>query len=67
MVNMKEKVEIVKRFLKEVRAELKKVTWTGRKEVTSGTIAVLFMSAVIALFLWAVDLGISSVIRLFMT
>jgi preprotein translocase subunit SecE len=67
MANIKETVETVKRFLKEVRAELKKVTWTGRKEVTSGTIAVLLMSAVIAVFLWLTDLGISSVIRIFMT
>ena len=62
-----EKLEILKRFLKEVRAELKKVTWTGRKEVISGTIAVLFMSAVISLFLMAIDAGISSVLRLFLT
>jgi preprotein translocase subunit SecE len=67
MVNFKETIETVKKFLREVRAELKKVTWTGRKEVMSGTIAVLIMSAAISLFLWAVDFGISSVIRLFMT
>lgn len=67
MVNLKESAEVVKRFLKEVRAEMKKVTWTGRKEVMSGTIAVLFMSVVIALFLALVDAGISSVIRFFMT
>ncbi|HNY66850.1 MAG TPA: preprotein translocase subunit SecE [Deltaproteobacteria bacterium] len=67
MIDIKEKIEIIKRFLKEVRAELKKVTWTGRKEVMSGTVAVLFMSVVIAIFLALVDAGISSVIRLFMT
>jgi len=52
------------RFLREVRAELKKVTWSGRKEITSGTIAVLVLSCVIAIFLWAIDLGLSQVIRL---
>lgn len=54
------------RYLKEVRAELKKVTWTGRKEVTSGTIAVLVLCVVISLFLWVVDLGLSQVVRLVM-
>ena len=52
------------RFLREVRAELKKVTWTGRKEVMSGTIAVLVLSGIVSIFLWVIDLGLSQVIRL---
>ncbi|MGC9325519.1 MAG: preprotein translocase subunit SecE [Desulfomonilia bacterium] len=52
------------RFLREVRAELKKVTWTGRKEVMSGTIAVLVLSGIISVFLWVIDLGLSQVVRL---
>jgi preprotein translocase subunit SecE len=52
------------RFFKEIKAELKKVTWTGRKEVMSGTIAVLILSAFISLFLWAIDFGLSQVVRL---
>jgi preprotein translocase subunit SecE len=59
-----EKLEILKRFFREVRAELNKVTWVGRKEIMSGTIAVLVLSAFIAIFLWAVDLGLSQVVRL---
>lgn len=55
--------KIVK-FLKEVRAEMKKVSWTGRKEVTSGTLAVIVLTTVISLFLWLIDLGLSQTIRL---
>lgn len=58
-----EKLEILKRFFREVRAELSKVTWVGRKEIMSGTIAVLVLSAFIALFLWAVDFGLSTLVR----
>jgi len=54
----------VTRFFKEVRAELKKVTWTGRKEVMSGTIAVLVLSGIISLFLWVIDFGLSQAVRL---
>jgi len=54
----------VTRFFKEVRAELKKVTWTGRKEVMSGTIAVLVLSGIISVFLWVIDLGLSQAVRL---
>jgi len=54
----------VTRFFKEVRAELKKVTWTGRKEITSGTIAVLVLSCIISLFLWVIDFGLSQAVRL---
>jgi len=59
-------MEKITRYLKEVRAELKKVTWTGRKEITSGTIAVLVLCVIISLFLAVVDFGLSSVVRLVM-
>jgi preprotein translocase subunit SecE len=59
-------MEKITRYLKEVRAELKKVTWTGRKEITSGAIAVLMLCVIISLFLWVVDLGLSQLVRLFM-
>ena len=54
----------ITRFFKEVKAELKKVTWTGRKEITSGTIAVLVLSGIISLFLWVIDFGLSQAVRL---
>lgn len=57
-------MEKIKRFLKEVRAELGKVTWTGKKEITSGTIAVLVLSGIVSIFLWVIDFGLSQVIRL---
>jgi preprotein translocase subunit SecE len=54
----------ITRFFKEIRAELKKVTWTGRKEVMSGTIAVLVLCGIISLFLWVIDFGLSQMVRL---
>ena len=57
-------MEKIKRFLKEVRAEMSKVTWTGKKEIMSGTIAVLVLSGIVSMFLWVIDFGLSQVIRL---
>ena len=54
----------VSRFFREVKAELKKVTWTGRKEVTSGTIAVIILSAIISIFLTTIDAGLSYVVKI---
>ena len=42
-------------FLKQVRAEAGKVTWTTRKETQAATIMVLSMVVIAAAFLFAVD------------
>jgi preprotein translocase subunit SecE len=47
-------------FMKEVRAEGRKVTWATRSEVTVSTIMVLIMGASAAVFFFLVD----SVLRL---
>ena len=61
--SIQEKFEGVKQFLREVRIELKKVTWPSRKTTLSGTAVVLVAVFIIALFLGIVDSGLSSVIR----
>jgi preprotein translocase subunit SecE len=57
------KIEAAKQFLREVKQELKKVTWPTRKDALSGTAVVLVAVFVIALFLGIVDSGLSSLIR----
>ncbi|MFC6198787.1 preprotein translocase subunit SecE [Ponticaulis profundi] len=42
-------------FLKQVRAEGNKVTWTTRQETVAATIMVLIMVVIAAAFLFAVD------------
>lgn len=42
-------------FMKQVRAEAGKVTWTTRKETQAATIMVLIMVVIAAAFLFAVD------------
>jgi preprotein translocase subunit SecE len=49
--------------LREVRTELKKVTWPSRKDTLSGTLVVLVAVFIIATFLGIVDSGLSSLVK----
>ena len=44
------------RFLREVRVEMKKVTWPQRKEIIGSTAVVIVASFLVSFFLGAVDL-----------
>jgi len=50
-------------FLREVRVELKKVTWPSRKQAIGSTVVVLILTMIISLFLGVVDVGLSSLVR----
>jgi len=52
------------KFLRESRAELRKVTWPNRKELVTYTIVVIVSTAIAAVFLGIVDLIFSQLIRL---
>jgi preprotein translocase subunit SecE len=60
---IREKFEGVKQFLREVKTELKKVTWPSRKDALSGTAVVLVAVFIIAFFLGIVDWGLSNLVR----
>jgi len=60
------KIEAAKQFLREVKQELKKVTWPSRKDTLSGTAVVLVAVFVIAIFLGIVDSGLSNLVRQFL-
>jgi preprotein translocase subunit SecE len=50
-------------FLREVKVELKKVTWPSRKQTIGSTAVVIILVMIISLFLGLVDVGLSSLIR----
>ena len=52
-------------FLREVKVELKKVTWPTRKQTLGSTLVVIILVMIIALFLGIVDIGLSNLVRLF--
>jgi preprotein translocase subunit SecE len=49
-------------FLREVKLELKKVTWPTRKQTIGSTLVVIILVMIISLFLGIVDIGLSSLI-----
>lgn len=64
MTPPKEYLERAIRYLKEVRSELRKVTWPQRKEVIGSTVVVIAATFVVSFFLGAVDLVLSKVLVL---
>lgn len=50
-------------FLREVKAELKKVTWPSRKQTLGSTVVVIVLVMVISLFLGVVDIALSSLVH----
>ena len=56
-------IEATFQFLREVKVELKKVTWPSRKQTIGSTAVVLVLVLLISLFLGIVDMGLSQLIR----
>ncbi len=50
----------IKKFVKEVKFELTKVTWTTRQELMYSTIIVIVVSIILSIFIGVVDLGLSN-------
>jgi len=61
---MKNLIEKIKRFYREVRSEMKSVSWPNKADMKEGTIVVLVMSAITALFLSLVDFGFSKIVEI---
>ena len=51
-------------YMRQVRAEGNKVTWTSRQETIASTIMVIIFSVIIALFLFFADLVIKNVLSM---
>ena len=57
------KFDNVKHFFRDVRAEMKSVSWPNKADLKEGTIVVLVMSTIVAVFLSLVDFGFSKIIE----
>lgn len=57
--------ESVKKYLREVRAELNKVNWPNLQELSSYTTVVLVTVLIVAAFIGVVDLVVSQVLSRF--
>ena len=61
---MKDKFDLIVKFVKETRSELKKVVWPSRQETIKYTILVLGISLATAIFLGGLDFGLNKVVEI---
>ena len=61
---LKRNLEQSIQFLREVKIELKKVTWPTRKQTIGFTVVVIILVIIISFFLGVVDIGLSALIQL---
>jgi preprotein translocase subunit SecE len=54
------------RFLREVRSELKKVSWPNKKELTANTIVVLVSVFFAATMIWIIDSVFARLLKIFL-
>mgnify|MGYP000694519601 CR=1 FL=1 len=52
-----------KKFLREVKAELKKVSWPNRKELAANTGVVFVSVLVVGTMIWVIDTVFSQLLR----
>lgn len=54
-----------KKFLREVKAELKKVSWPNKQELIAYSGVVLVSVIAVAILIWAIDSALTSVLKVF--
>jgi len=60
---LKGRIYQISQFLREVKVELKKVTWPSRQQTIGSTVVVLVLVMIIASFLGLADIGLAGLIR----
>ena len=58
-----DKIEGAKQFLREVKTELKKVTWPSRKDTLAVTAVVLATVFIVAVFLGIIDSALAYLVK----
>ncbi|MCF6464400.1 preprotein translocase subunit SecE [Clostridium sp. Cult2] len=51
-------------YFKGVKAEMRKVLWPSKKELTNYTAMVILISIIVGLVVWVLDLGIHRILSL---
>jgi preprotein translocase subunit SecE len=59
-------IQKIRKFITDVRAEFRKVTWPTRDQTIKQTGVVLVLVALTSVFLGVVDLGLSELYKLIM-
>ena len=58
----KKKTNKIVKWFRDMRAELKKVTWPSKKQVVNNTLVVLVVVVIVAIVLWGFDALASAIV-----
>jgi len=61
---MIKKIKGLPRFLREVREELKKVSWSSRQELIAAATIVVIVTSLLTTYIAFVDLGLSRLVQI---
>ncbi len=53
----------IKKYLKDLKSEIKKVVWPSKKQVINNTGVVLTVMVIVGLFLGGIDAGLGAIIQ----
>jgi preprotein translocase subunit SecE len=59
-------IEKIQKFIGEVYAEMKKVSWTTRRELVDSTLIVIFSSFLLGIFVGIIDFAFSKGVAVIM-
>ncbi|HVN24231.1 MAG TPA: preprotein translocase subunit SecE [Syntrophorhabdales bacterium] len=62
-MDIREQIDNLKTYFKEVYLETKRVTFPSRKEALKGTYVILITVVIAALFLGIVDVGLAKIVQ----
>ena len=56
-------VQSVRKFFGEFKAELSKVSWSTRDELTGATVVVITLTAILTVFIFCVDFALAKMLQ----
>ena len=56
----------VSKYFRDLKGEFKKIVWPSKKQIINNTIVVIVAIVVCGVFIWAMDLGLSALMKLFL-
>jgi preprotein translocase subunit SecE len=66
-INFKGIIDRVVLFFREVKVEIKKISWPQRKETIASTSIVIIIVLIIGIFLGIVDVGLARLVKLILS
>lgn len=66
-IKVKAVIDSTTQFFREVKVELKKISWPLRNETIASTSIVIIIVLIIGIFLGIVDIGLSRIIKIILS